>query len=214
MNNIFNFFRKEYEKAYTFYKENLKKCFLWVGVSFVLIFLLSAVVFVMYKDKAILVINYFIDTVAKDIISETGKLSVINLISNNLKATLIAIIMGMFPFVYFSSIYIFTNASVLGALVGYLLTFGNLTFVGVFLKLIVGILPHGIFELPAVILSFATGICLCKVITKTILKKPTKLSLKEFLHNVIRLYLLVVLPMLIIAGFIEVYITPLLLGLM
>ncbi len=61
------------------------------------------------------------------------------------------------------------------------------------------ILPHGIFELPAVFISLGLGI---KLGTFMFQKKKLK-SLKDYLKNSLRTFLLIILPLLIVAGIIE-----------
>ena len=61
------------------------------------------------------------------------------------------------------------------------------------------LLPHGIFELPAIFIALGIGL---KLGTFPFQKEPEK-SLKRFLGNSIRVFLLIVLPLLLIAGIIE-----------
>ena len=61
------------------------------------------------------------------------------------------------------------------------------------------ILPHGIFELPAVFISLGLGL---KFGTFIFQKKILE-SFRRFLWNSLRVFLLIVLPLLIIAAIIE-----------
>ena len=61
------------------------------------------------------------------------------------------------------------------------------------------LLPHGIFELPAVIISIGIGI----KIGLDIWKKDAKQRLKRNFKEAIRLFIFVILPLLLIAGIIE-----------
>ena len=61
------------------------------------------------------------------------------------------------------------------------------------------ILPHGIFELPAVFIALGIGIKLGMFIFQ---KKKLE-SLKNYSINSLRVFLLIILPLLVIAGIIE-----------
>ena len=70
-----------------------------------------------------------------------------------------------------------------------------------------GILPHGIFELPALCLSLAAGLCLCQNINRYI-RKNEKGIMKPLLLNILRVTGLVVIPLLVVAAIMESYVTP------
>ncbi|HLC87073.1 MAG TPA: stage II sporulation protein M [Candidatus Nanoarchaeia archaeon] len=59
--------------------------------------------------------------------------------------------------------------------------------------------PHGIFELPAVFISFGLGI----KFGTFIFKKNKKDAFKEYLINCLRVFIFVIIPLLIIAAIIE-----------
>lgn len=61
------------------------------------------------------------------------------------------------------------------------------------------LLPHGIFEIPALIISLALGL----KITRFIFYKKSGRQLKYDLENSLRVFLFVVIPLLLIAGLIE-----------
>ena len=61
------------------------------------------------------------------------------------------------------------------------------------------LVPHGIFELPALIISLGLGLKLGMFIFS---KKPIK-QLKYDLDNSLRVFFFVIVPLLLIAGFIE-----------
>ena len=75
-----------------------------------------------------------------------------------------------------------------------------------------GILPHGIFELPALIISLALGFYLCEVVV-TYVRKNTKGLVGTALKNIARVFLFWVVPLLMVAAATEAYITPLILHL-
>ena len=75
--------------------------------------------------------------------------------------------------------------------------------------LVVGILPHGIIEIPVLILSVAIGIKMGKIAIWRIFGGEKNFR-KEF-TKAIKFYILVLVPLLFIAALIEAFITPVLL---
>ena len=67
------------------------------------------------------------------------------------------------------------------------------------------ILPHGIIEIPALLLSVSIGLKLGWNLFKVI--KGEDLNLKKDLIEGVRFYTFIILPMMLIAAFIEVYVT-------
>ena len=76
-----------------------------------------------------------------------------------------------------------------------------------------GILPHGIFELPALLLAGAMGVRLCLEMIRWVLRKPCTHTFPELLMETARFFLLIVTPLLVLAGLAEGYLTPLVLEL-
>ena len=72
--------------------------------------------------------------------------------------------------------------------------------------------PHGIFELPALLLAFALGLMLCKRVTRYV-RENVKDMMKPLMANIARVYLMHILPLLIVAAIVETYVTPRFLGL-
>ncbi len=63
------------------------------------------------------------------------------------------------------------------------------------------LLPHGIFEIPAIILSFALGIKFAGFILKKNFKKEFKILLKDS----IRAFIFIIVPLLVLAAIIEAF---------
>jgi len=74
---------------------------------------------------------------------------------------------------------------------------------------IVALVPHGIIELTAVFICCALGLRLGVSVSKRIINRyPSSISLE--LIDSLKLFLYLALPLLLVAAFIETYITPLL----
>ena len=177
--------KEHYSKSWGYIKESKKFIFLTIILFFVFVLIGY---FLRIPDFIFKQISDYIN----QIVSQTKGLSGIQLILfiffNNIKSSLLGwifgILFGIFPiFVAISNGYILgfvANQSVKleGAIV--LLT----------------LLPHGIFELPAIFISLGMGIKLGMVMLK-------KEDLKYNLLNALRVFLLVIIPLLIIAAIIE-----------
>ena len=73
----------------------------------------------------------------------------------------------------------------------------------------IGILPHGIFELPALILAFATGLYVCGQVTRLCRRDKEALHVWDCLLLMSRVLFLALLPLLAAAAVVEAYVTPL-----
>ena len=103
--------------------------------------------------------------------------------------------------------YLGTNALMLGAFAAIYQQQG--IGLGVY---VLGVLPHGIFELSALILSCALGLLICRTGTEWILKKSDTPFFRRVL-DCIRVFLTFSVPLLLVAALIETYVTPALLNL-
>lgn len=200
--------KNEYMEVFQFFKSHLWKKFLLSTFLFVIITLFF---FLLFKDDNDSLYD-MMDTIvngfsssgifqASDTFTDSN-IAVMPLILNNLKSCLVAIFMGMIPFLFLPVLSIFINAFVIGVLGAFLNAAGlGLNF------FIMGLLPHGILELPALLLSLSMGFYLCMEITKGIRGKSSKVSFASLMTPVVQTYVLVVIPFIITAGFIETYIT-------
>lgn len=68
------------------------------------------------------------------------------------------------------------------------------------------ILPHGVFELPAALLSTALGLLVGLEVIKKLIRREA--SVKTILKYSLKIYVKYIIPMLITAAVVEVFITP------
>ncbi len=179
---------QEYKNSWKYVKES--RTFIYFIAGIFLIFLLIG-----FFVPAPEVLYDRIMSYIRELLTKTENMSQLELIwfiiSNNLVSTFFGIVfgvaLGIFP--VFNSV---TN--------GYMLGFVSSISVenGGFLTLW-KILPHGIFELPAVFISLGLG---ARLGTFVFQKEKAK-SFKNYLINSLRVFLLIILPLLIIAGIIE-----------
>lgn len=170
------------------------------AAAFLVLLVLAYIAGRLFPDIPVSVISAFNEDIAgSGIVQEDGSFNVLALFTNNLRAMVLGVLYGFIPFLYLPALALGVNAAILGMLASLI--------DGQWLLLAAGILPHGIFELPALFLSLAAGLCLCKNINVYI-RKNEKGVMKPLLLNILRVVVLLVLPLLVIAAVMETYVTP------
>ena len=137
-----------------------------------------------------------------------GHLSALMLLGNNLRASIACILYGFVPFLFLPALSLGVNAGLLGLLAAFYLQ--NDISLWYYLA---GILPHGIFELPALVNALALGVSLCSHVTDFV-RHNQKGVMVPLMLQMLRVLLLRVLPLLIVAAVMEAYVTPLVLALL
>lgn len=175
----------------------------WVGmtaVAFLVLVVLSYIAGRLFPEIPAAILTYFNEVVADSgIVRDDGSFSALALFGNNLRAMVLSTLYGFIPFLYLPALSMGVNAILLGMVAA--------SVNGQWLLLAAGILPHGIFELPALCLSLAAGLCLCQNINRYI-RKNEKGIMKPLLLNILRVTGLVVIPLLVVAAIMESYVTP------
>jgi len=180
--------KNEYKKSWKYIKDS--KNFIY---SIIIIFF--AFVLIGFFIPAPLIIREKITQFIKELLEQTQNMSQIELIRfiifNNVKSTFFGILWGIF-----FGIFPVTSAIANGYLLGFVSSFsvnggGILTLWRLF--------PHGIFELPAVFIALGLGLKLGTFI----FHKNRLEHLKKYVINSLRIFLLIIIPLLIIAGIIE-----------
>ena len=165
---------------------------------------LGAAAGAMAPDSVADLFEEFMDQVEEaGVIDEDGNLSVFALMLNNWQAMLASMLYGFIPFLFLPLVSLLVNGAMLGMLAAFY--HGNGFSIMTFLA---GIVPHGIFELPALVYSIACGMYLCRNLCRMILNRPGREPMIEMCSDLLRVMLLTVLPLVVIAAFIECYITP------
>lgn len=154
------------------------------------------------------VMESFMEQIQKaGVIDEAGNMSVFSLLTNNWMAMLFSALYGFIPFLFLPMFSLLANGSLLGMMaVVYLANDMSLA------AFLAGILPHGIFELPALVLSISCGICLCRNMCRIVTGNDQRIPLVELCSDLLRVLLLVVLPLTALAAVMECYVTPVVMG--
>jgi uncharacterized membrane protein SpoIIM required for sporulation/ABC-type transport system involved in multi-copper enzyme maturation permease subunit len=123
---------------------------------------------------------------------------------NNLRATFMVLLAGIVTFSVLGIIVYLINVGLIGAVLGILKIIGfspTLLFVS-------GLLPHGIFEIPALILASAVVLRMGAVFVTPQTGKSMGQIVLEQLADWLKVFLGLVVPLLAVAALIESYITP------
>lgn len=192
--------KKQFRALGGFWREEYGR---WVGmtaVAFLVLVVLSYIAGRLFPEIPAAILTYFNEVVADSgIVRDDGSFSALALFGNNLRAMVLSTLYGFIPFLYLPALSMGVNAILLGMVAS--------SVNGQWLLLAAGILPHGIFELPALCLSLAAGLCLCQNINRYI-RKNEKGLMKPLLLNILRVTGLVVIPLLVVAAIMESYVTP------
>ena len=183
-----------------FRSQDFRHSLLVTGGAFAALIVLAFAVGLIFPAVPAQVLTLFSQQMADaGVVSESGSISVPALLWNNLRAMVLSTLYGFIPFLYLPALSMGVNAILLGMVAS--------SVNGQWLLLAAGILPHGIFELPALCLSLAAGLCLCQNINRYI-RKNEKGIMKPLLLNILRVTGLVVIPLLVVAAIMESYVTP------
>lgn len=157
---------------------------------------------------------------------------------NNLKVSIVAVIIGLIPYLYLSAFVPIYN----GFIIGLVITAIEISKQNALLFILLGIIPHGVFEMFAILYASSIGIYITKNVfifkqnyNKNLLgevipkasniaynnifvtinpskfnshKHDHKVYLKDIIPEIIKSYVFIIIPLLVIAAFIETFITP------
>ena len=180
------FIRNVYSDSWNYIKDS--KIFIFLAVAiFVFAILIGYLFPIFFADQ----INSYIH----DLVAKTDGLNNVQLISfiffNNTFVAFISILsgilLGVVPII---------NTAVNGYVIGFVV---NLAISKGGVISLWSLLPHGVFELPAILISLRLGI----KIGSFVFRRNKKLTFKYYLLNSLKVFVFVVIPLLIIAAIIE-----------
>jgi stage II sporulation protein M len=180
--------KEEYSKSWNYIKSS--KNFIYAGLLIFLVFVLGGFLFPASQDIYNLIADYI-----QKILAQTEGLSAGGLISfiffNNIQSSFFGMVLGVL-FGVFPLIALIFN----GYLVGFVskMSVDSSGWIS-----LLNLLPHGIFELPAIFISLGLGLKLGTFW----FKKNKRKSFENYFFESLRVFVFVVLPLLIIAAIIE-----------
>ena len=180
--------RKEYKECWDYLKDS--KRFIWIVVG-----IFSVFAMVGFFVPAPTWISEQIMKFIREILEQTEGLSQFQLIRfilfNNLKSSFFGMVLGIL-FGILPIMATILNGYILGFVAVLSVAEGGIWVLG-------SLLPHGIFEFPAIFISLGLGLRLGTFV----FKKNERKFLKKNLLKSLKIFLLVIIPLLIIAGIIE-----------
>ncbi|MGN0106657.1 MAG: stage II sporulation protein M [Hominilimicola sp.] len=198
--------KKQYVKAITFFKEKILKTFVKCIIIFLAVFVLSALaVKIIGLDRITPLFAQFMGNGTETGDSGDAIMTWYDFLIHNGRADLLILIVGLIPFIPVSAICLVYNGFLLGSITAFSALINSQSLLK---NALFGVAPHGILEYLVNCLVFAMGIYLCRTVTNRILKKNSD-DLKTAALNCLRIFILIVIPGLLIAGIIEENITPL-----
>lgn len=202
------FLKEQYRKAFAFLRGPLKKPYLFCCAAFLALCILAYGVLMLMPEAAVNIYEFFAQSIEDSgVVDENGQIGAVDLFLHNAQAAGLSALYGLLPFVFFPLLSLVLNGVVVGGVLAVVQATGA---ANVLLMVLLGLLPHGIFELPAILMGMGLGMVICLHISGSILKKSWAIPLEELLGHLVRLYLLIILPLLAAAAVIETYITPVL----
>jgi len=185
-----NYFFNDNFKLSLEYLKKLKNYILFIFVLFLIIGILGFIFPIFFEEQIIKLVG--------ELVEKTQGLSglelVIFIFLNNLKSSFFAILLGIF-FGFISVFIIIVNAYVLGFV-------GSKVVAAEGFSILLKLLPHGIFEIPAVIISVAMGLRLGMFLFVH-RGKSKKKEFAKWLRDSLRVFIFIIVPLLIIAAIIE-----------
>ena len=204
--------REQYSKTFDFIKKDILKTYCICFVIFVFMLVLTAYLtyYMVGMDGAKSLIKGLHETMTNETDDTSVNMTWYDIFIHNSRANLFAMLSGLIPFLFIPVIIMILNAVITGFALGAFALVYQLSILTSFLS---GIAPHGVLECAVNILGFALGITLCRQMISGIKNKNIKTTIPCCIKNSLRVYILVILPVLLIAGIVESTITPLVIDL-
>jgi uncharacterized membrane protein SpoIIM required for sporulation/ABC-type transport system involved in multi-copper enzyme maturation permease subunit len=131
-------------------------------------------------------------------------LSAVFIFTNNLRATFLILLGGIVSFSVLGMLAYLVNVSLVGVVLGVFKIIGY----SPLLLFAAGLLPHGLFEIPALMLASAIMLRIGAMLVTPQIGKSMGQVVFELLADWLKVFLGVVIPLLALAALIETYVTP------
>lgn len=188
----------------SFVREQLGKMPWIMGILFVVCDAAGYVVFALNPS----ITKELMETISEmfaqaGVVDESGSVSFFGILLNNWFAMLFSVLYGFLPFVFLPVLSVVSNGLLIGAVAAfYTISGASLTL------FFAGIVPHGIFEIPALLLSVSMGVALCRNLVRLITRSPRAVPLVEFFTGLLQTMLLLIFPLILVAAAVEAFVTP------
>lgn len=174
------------------------------AIAFPLLAVLAFAAYMVLPDLRARLVDLVMDAMnGLNVTGENGSLSALGLLSNNVRACAFTMVYGLIPFLRLPAMALGVNAMLLGVLAAWYVS-EDISMLGY----LAAIVPHGIFELPALVLAFAMGLYVCGQLTRRCRRDESALHVWDCLALISRMLLLVLIPLLALSAVVEAYVTP------
>ena len=195
------------------YLRSMKKTLFIMWVIFLAVSILGGMLVALYGADQVMELEKIVqDTIGQlgeEIFAEDVSLPVIPLFINNVRASFMATALGLIPFLRLPILSFIINVLLIPVVLG-AINLGNP--MGVVSAFVLGVLPHGIIELTAILISIIMGLRICRSISWAIRGKSGEMRPGEIIMLSVKTFVLVVIPALAVAAVIEIYVTTAILG--
>jgi len=182
------FFKENYSKSWRYLKDSRR--FIYFGI--LIFFLFSVLGFFVqlpevFVEKILVILQQLLEQTEG--LSRNGliKFIFVNNFQSGFLAILLGVVLGVFPVI---------SAAANGFLLGFVV---EMSIKEAGILILWRLLPHGIFELPAIFICFGLGI---KFGTFIFEKKKLE-TFKDYFWNSLRVFVFIVIPLLVVAAVIE-----------
>lgn len=198
---------RQYGLAWTFFRKRLMIPFFALLAGSIAVTVISMYVFSAHPDAAGQLMRSFGEK-AEGFTSSDGNIIMPLLLLNNLYASGIAAFSGFVPFIFLPVFSLLSNAFIIGAAFSVTSSYGYSSW----MMLAAGILPHGVFEITALVLSLSAGVYLCYTVSRVIvnrrLRRKSGRIIEYAVNGAVRCYICYVVPLMCLAALIESFVTP------
>lgn len=184
-----SFLTNQYSESWKFIKDS--KNFIWFGIIIFFMFALFGFFIPIPDELKKELLNFL-----KQILESTKDFTtshewIFFIFKNNILSAFLSMILGIG-----FGIYPLLASLANGYMVGFV---GNMAVASDGFSALLRLIPHGIFELPAIFISIGIGMRFGMFL----FRKNKKESFKDYISNSLRVFIFVVIPLLIIAAIIE-----------
>jgi stage II sporulation protein M len=199
--------KKLYKEIGNYFVSDIKKIFLIQLAVFFLVTFISILITLFLTEGSFIKLTSFFSERIMPLFRKESLRTWQGIGKNNIMAAGLMIIYGFLPFIFLPFFMLIYNATLVGVLLGIYQRRG-LSAITLFLK---GIMPHGIIEIPVIVLASSLGVSICLNFCRVILKKKSPMKWENEIRMTAMTYFFLIIPLLALAALIEHYITPLIL---
>lgn len=174
------FLKRQYALCGQFFRERLLRRALWCLAAFVAAGLLAGLL--CPREQAAALQERFAEALQQEeLMDAQGGIRMPELFLHNVRTVASSMLAGLVPFLFLPAAILLLNGGLLGVV---LTLYGK----SAWKVLLLGILPHGIFEIPAIMLGCAMGLLLCRSVMDSLRRKPDAQPLEKLFPALFRVF--------------------------